>query len=114
MVTDIEDGQPVTVTVSDSNGATLSFNTTVVNGAWEVSDIDLSSFAEGEVTAIATTVDVAGNSASATSDASTIDLTVPTIDIDTLSGFDIFYFRDGSLTSIQGTTTGVDEAYPSQ
>ncbi|GAL09789.1 RTX toxins and related Ca2+-binding proteins [Vibrio astriarenae] len=114
VVTDIEDGQPVTVTVSDSNGATLSFNTTVVNGAWEVSDIDLSSFAEGEVTAIATTVDVAGNSASATSDASTIDLTVPTIDIDTLSGFDIFYFRDGSLTSIQGTTTGVDEAYPSQ
>ncbi|MGR5467256.1 RTX toxin [Vibrio astriarenae] len=111
-VSNIEDGQAVEVTLTDSEGSTLTFNTTVVDGQWEISGIDLSGFAEGDITANASSSDIAGNEATAVSDASTIDLSLPTIDIDTLTGFDIFYFRDGSLTSIQGTTTGVDEGLP--
>ncbi|MBJ6911440.1 hypothetical protein JG661_19410, partial [Vibrio cholerae] len=56
----------------------------------------------------------AGNPTSTTDTSTVIDTTVPTIDIDTLSGLSILDFRNGKLTSIQGTTTGVDEGLPVQ
>ncbi|MDR9827730.1 RTX toxin, partial [Vibrio sp. FNV 38] len=111
-VKDIEDGQRVVVEVTDFNDNKLEFEAIVVDGQWEVTGVDVSTWPEGDITATATAVDVAGNSSSAVSDVTTIDLTVPTIDIDTLTGFEIFDFRDGLLTSVQGTTTGVDQNLP--
>ena len=64
-VTNIEDGQTVTLTITDKNGSSLSFTTTVVAGAWQVNDVDLSSLANGELSFSASAADVAGNPAEA-------------------------------------------------
>ncbi|TFH92424.1 T1SS-143 repeat domain-containing protein [Vibrio ouci] len=112
VVTDVEDGQSVTVVITDSSGATLQFETVVVSGVWVVENVDISAFADGVVTVEASTVDIAGNPATTTDTSTSIDTTVPTIDIDTLTGFSILDFRTGNLTTMQGTTTGVDEGLP--
>lgn len=111
-VNDVEDGQTVTVVVTDSGGARLEFTTTVENGAWSVENVDVSTFADGVVTVEASTIDIAGNPATTTDTSTTIDTTVPTIDIDTLTGFSILDFRTGNLTTMQGTTTGVSSGLP--
>ncbi|MBP2698698.1 RTX toxin [Photobacterium sp. CAIM 1937] len=65
-VNNVENGQTVTITVTDNKGAELSLETTIIDGKWTVNDADLSSLAEGELTVLAETVDIAGNPASAT------------------------------------------------
>lgn len=111
-VFDIEDGQTVAVTISGSPNVILSYETTVENGQWEVTEIDLSALDDGPISATAISQDIAGNIATATDDVTTIDTIKPTIDIDTLAGFDILDFRSGDLTSMQGTTQGVGEGLP--
>ncbi|WP_117234609.1 RTX toxin [Vibrio maerlii] len=111
-VTDVEDGQNVHVVITDSSGATLEFDTTISNGEWSVEDVDVTSFADGVVTVTASSIDIAGNPTSTTDTTTSIDTTLPTIDIDTLAGFSILDFRTGNLTTLQGTTTGVDEGLP--
>ncbi|EGQ9168524.1 RTX toxin [Vibrio cholerae] len=113
-VSNVEDGQTVHITVTDINNQQVTLTAQVNHGQWQVSGVDLSSFADGVVTVSASTVDVAGNPTSTTDTSTVIDTTVPTIDIDTLSGLSILDFRNGKLTSIQGTTTGVDEGLPVQ
>ncbi|WP_234496916.1 type I secretion C-terminal target domain-containing protein [Vibrio maritimus] len=110
-VTDVEDGQPVVLTITGVNGDPITLTTVVSNGAWSVSGVDLSRFDDGELSVTASTIDVAGNTASAT-DTSTLDTVKPFIDIDTLQGFNILAFRGGTLTSLQGTTDLVEEGLP--
>ncbi|WP_299810694.1 adhesin [uncultured Shewanella sp.] len=106
-VSNIEDGQPVVVTVVDINGKTLTFNTVVANGAWQVSSVDLSVFADGELTLRAESVDVAGNSAIGSNNAM-LDTQI-SIDIDTgPDGFDTALFIYGAENSLSGITTGVE------
>ncbi|WP_419181758.1 PKD domain-containing protein, partial [Pseudoalteromonas mariniglutinosa] len=64
-VTGIENGQTVTITLSDNTGRELQFTTTVIDGNWALSNIDLSSFAEGEFTVTASAQDSYGNQADA-------------------------------------------------
>lgn len=47
----VQDGTPITITVVDVNGLTLSFNTTVFESSWRIDDADLSALAEGEISA---------------------------------------------------------------
>ncbi|MCF4175887.1 T1SS-143 repeat domain-containing protein [Vibrio sp. McD22-P3] len=110
-VTDVEDGQIVEIVITGQNGSPLNLSATVTNSAWSVSGVDLSSFNNGPLNVVASTVDVAGNPASA-ADTSTIDVVKPTIDIDTLQGFNILSFRAGNLTTLQGTTGLVEEGLP--
>ncbi|MCL1068446.1 adhesin [Shewanella olleyana] len=109
-VTNVEVGQTVTVTFKDSNNVETTLSTLVLaGGIWSITAQDLAalSFSDGLLTATATTVDVAGNSASA-SDQVNIDTQV-TIDIDTgVEGFDVGKFTYGIEKSLAGTTTGVE------
>ncbi|MFA0087213.1 RTX toxin [Vibrio sp. 10N.261.51.F12] len=61
-VENVETGQNVTLTVSDTSGSTLLFNTSVLaDGSYEVLNADLSSLEDGVLTVVAETVDIAGN-----------------------------------------------------
>uniref|UniRef100_UPI00148DC071 T1SS-143 repeat domain-containing protein n=1 Tax=Vibrio cyclitrophicus TaxID=47951 RepID=UPI00148DC071 len=111
VVQNVENGQPITVTVSDSNNQSITLQTVVVAGAWSIDDVDLSAFADGNITVEAVTVDIAGNETTGTDSTGQIDTVPPVIDIDTLSGFNILDFRSGDLTTMQGTTD-VSEGLP--
>ncbi|MFA0724518.1 hypothetical protein AB4574_25560, partial [Vibrio sp. 10N.222.49.E5] len=76
VVQNVENGQPITVTVSDSNNQSITLQTVVVAGAWSIDDVDLSAFADGNITVEAVTVDIAGNETTGTDSTGKID-TVP-------------------------------------
>ncbi|ABV89518.1 autotransporter adhesin [Shewanella pealeana] len=106
-VINIEDGRPVVVTVVDINGKTASFNAVVVNGEWQVPNVDLSIFADGQLSLQADTADLAGNPATGTNTV-TLDTQI-SIDIDTgADGFDAALFIYGVEKSLSGITTGVE------
>ncbi|UXA00540.1 RTX toxin [Vibrio splendidus] len=112
-VQNVEDGQTVNIRISDSTTNVIVLTATVVNGAWSVEGVDLTSFADGSITIEADTVDVAGNPTTAvnSSGVETIDTVSPIIDINTLDGFSILAFRSGQHTTMQGTTN-VAEGLP--
>lgn len=112
-VQNVEDGQTVNIRISDSITNVIVLTATVVNGAWSVEGVDLTSFADGSITIEADTIDIAGNPASAVNNSGVIviDTVSPVIDIDTLDGFSILAFRSGQLTTMQGTTN-VAEGLP--
>ncbi len=103
-LTDVEDGQRVNITVSDGTNPDLNFMATVSGGLWETTE-DLSSLTDGQLSIVASTIDIAGNPASANGTID-VDTVLPTIDIDTLTGFRIDQFKAGTLTTLQGTSTG--------
>ncbi|TVU65845.1 RTX toxin [Vibrio atlanticus] len=111
VVQNVENGQPITVTVTDSNNQSITLQTVVIAGAWSIDDVDLSAFADGNITVEAVTVDIAGNETTGTDSTGQINTVPPVIDIDTLSGFNILDFRSGDLTTMQGTTD-VSEGLP--
>ncbi|WP_441370009.1 T1SS-143 repeat domain-containing protein [Vibrio vulnificus] len=111
VVSHVEDGQAVQVVVTDASGTKLVFTTVVVSGAWSLKDLDLSSLTDGEIRATASTIDVAGNPATA-EDTALVDTTAPTIDIDTLTGLEIVQFKQGTETALQGSTTGAELGQP--
>lgn len=107
-VSDIENGQTVQITVTDSVGASVTFDTVVENGLWEIDNSDLSALADGELTLTAQSEDthcnLAVNSITVNKDA-----TPPLIDIDTgVDGIDTFALKFGALTTISGTTDAED------
>ncbi len=108
----VENNQKVDVTVTDKDGKTLSFTTTVVNGAWVIEDADLATLADGELTIRAETKDIAGNPAIAT-DTIIKDTSALSIDIVTnnyeLGGLNIVALKNGDVTFLEGTTTGTQE-----
>ncbi|MEZ8882503.1 RTX toxin [Vibrio sp. 10N.261.51.A7] len=112
-VQNVEDGQTVNIRISDSTTNVIVLTATVIDGAWSVEGVDLTSFSDGGIQIEADTVDVAGNPASAINSAGqiVIDTVSPVIDIDTLDGFSILAFRGGQLTTMQGTTN-VAEGLP--
>ncbi|MCG3865460.1 type I secretion C-terminal target domain-containing protein [Photobacterium sp. Ph5] len=105
----VENNQKVDVTVTDKDGKTLSFTTTVVNGAWVIEDADLATLADGELTITAETKDIAGNPAIAT-DTIMKDTSALSIDIVTdnyeLGGLNIVALKNGDINFLEGTTTG--------
>ncbi|TMN67448.1 hypothetical protein CWB85_19565, partial [Pseudoalteromonas sp. S1727] len=106
---DIETGQAVEVTVTDSQGATLTFNTMVRNGYFIIEDGDLSGLADGDLTFTANTTDINGNPATATT--TVVKNTAPveiTIDIDTLQD-DVINDAESPLVDITGTTVNVQD-----
>ncbi|MBW8186544.1 T1SS-143 repeat domain-containing protein [Shewanella nanhaiensis] len=109
VVINVEDGRPVLITVSDSAGNSLTFNATVRNGVWFVTDADLSSLNDGQLTLYAETSDFEGNSASATNtiekDTSPVEITIEILtgSDDTLNQF------ESPLTSLTGRTLNIED-----
>ncbi len=105
----VEDNQPVTVKVTDNNGNTIIQTTSVINGAWQIDNVDLSALADGELTVTAEVNDIAGNTKE-TSNTIIKDTSVLTIDIDTSSyqqgGLNVSALKNGQVPYLQGSTTG--------
>ncbi len=105
----VEDNQPVTVKVTDNNGKTITLTTSVINGAWQIDDIDLSALADGELPVTTEVIDIAGNTKE-TSNTIIKDTSVLTIDIDTDSyqqgGLNVSALKNGQVPYLQGSTTG--------
>ena len=103
VVSNIEAGQKVLVSVADTNGLEIDYGVVTVqpDGRWQTAVKDWSSLAEGDVTASIETIDRAGNLFSA-QQTTFIDLQVSIdIDPDPISISDI---RAGELTTITGST----------
>ncbi|ABB60634.1 hypothetical protein SDY_0423 [Shigella dysenteriae Sd197] len=99
-----EAGQTVTVTL---NGVTYS-GTVQADGSWSVSvpTADLSNLTASQYTVSASVSDKAGNPASATHGLA-VDLTVPVLTINTVSGDDIIHAAEhGQALVISGSSTG--------
>ncbi|WP_166738767.1 T1SS-143 repeat domain-containing protein [Psychromonas algarum] len=107
-VNNVEDGQIVTVSVTDSTGKTAKLTTSIVNGQWQLPDNDLSIFSDGELTAVATVYDVAGNVA--TSQVSILKDTLAEIELVIDSGDDE-WLNGQEVTDVtfSGTVTGVED-----
>ncbi|WP_230957419.1 Ig-like domain-containing protein [Photobacterium leiognathi] len=105
----VEENQPVTVKVTDNNGKTITLTTSVINGAWQIDNVDLSALADGELTVTAEVNDIAGNTKE-TSNTIIKDTSVLTIDIDTSSyqqgGLNVSTLKNGQVPYLQGSTTG--------
>ncbi|EER1411995.1 TPA: Ig-like domain-containing protein [Escherichia coli] len=99
-----EAGQTVTVTL---NGVTYT-GTVLADGSWSVSvpTADLSNLTASQYTVSASVSDKAGNPASATHGLA-VDLTVPVLTINTVSGDDIINATEhGQALVISGSSTG--------
>ncbi|MEW6996055.1 hypothetical protein AADZ84_17715, partial [Colwelliaceae bacterium MEBiC 14330] len=90
-VSNVEDNQTVTLTVTDGTTA-LTFDTSVTAGAWTVSNADLSSLHDGQLTYTAHVSDIAGNPASASTNTDKDSQASITVEID--SGNDDFLLID--------------------
>jgi len=107
-VVDVEDGQQVSITVTDENNQALTFTATIVNGQWQVENADLSSLVDGTLTITSTVTDLNNNQAQAST--TTTKDTVATVTIEIDSGSDNLLNKNEVLaTNISGTTSGVED-----
>ncbi|MCL1047788.1 Ig-like domain-containing protein, partial [Shewanella electrodiphila] len=106
-VDDVEDGQTITITLTDSLNNQLTFNTTVVAGVWQISDADVSSLVDGDISFVASTVDIAGNPASTTTTVikdSNASITIEAVDSDnTLNDAEVL------VTTLRGEALNIED-----
>ncbi|MBJ2127636.1 Ig-like domain repeat protein [Alteromonas sp. IB21] len=95
--TDLAPGSNVTLTVTDSAGNTQTFSAIVQGDGSFTADVP-ASLPEGDYSVTATATDGAGNSASVTENGGNIDITAPSITIDTQG------LGNDATPSISGTT----------
>ncbi|CAM4041315.1 Ig-like domain-containing protein [Pseudoalteromonas mariniglutinosa] len=107
-VSGIEEGQTVTITVTDSQNRSLEFTTTVVNGAWALANLDLTVFAQGELTVTATSTDVAGNPATNTTTVVKDTQASLTISVDD-GGDNSINAREVTAVLVNGTATNIED-----
>ncbi len=105
-----EDGQTVTVTLSDGNNPDVQVTGTVSSDAWTASDADISGLDNGNITVTADVDDQAGNSAIQASETITLDNMAPTIAITTpIEGDDIANAAEDNDVTVTGTTSGAED-----
>ncbi len=103
-VSGVEDGQTITVTITDSAGNTVTAQTTVSGSSWTVSGIDASSLTDGSVNIEVSVTDQANNTADA-AQAADKDSTAPNIAIDApVAGDGLICGSEQAALSITGTT----------
>ncbi|WP_239793977.1 beta strand repeat-containing protein, partial [Tenacibaculum finnmarkense] len=108
VTTDVEDGQTVTVTLSDGTNS-VTTSGTVTGGVWTATDVDVSGLTDGQITVTADVTDVAGNPAQ-DADPVTKDATAPTITTTTpIEGDDIINASEDGDVTISGVTTDVED-----
>ncbi|MCA2018057.1 RTX toxin, partial [Vibrio tritonius] len=107
-VSNVEDGQTVSLVVTDDNNQSVTLQTTVQNGAFSV-DTDLTGFTDGTISVEATVSDQAGNSA-VDSETATLDADysgLPTITIESVGDGNISV-DEASVVSLSGNVTNVE------
>ena len=104
-VTNIENGQTVSVVVSDGTN-TETFTAEVINGAYTITDADVSALNDGTLTATATVTDVAGNTATSNDTAEHDKLASTTIEV--AENDDVVNAVEQSNVIISGTVTDVE------
>ncbi|MCG8748855.1 Ig-like domain-containing protein, partial [Tenacibaculum finnmarkense] len=107
VTTDVEDGQTVTVTLSDGTNS-VTTSGTVTGGVWTATDVDVSGLTDGQITVTADVTDVAGNPAQ-DADPVTKDATAPTIalTIDDITADNILNATEaGTTIAVTGTVGG--------
>ncbi|MCG8881559.1 Ig-like domain-containing protein [Tenacibaculum finnmarkense] len=107
VTTDVEDGQTVTVTLSDGTNS-VTTSGTVTGGVWTATDVDVSGLTDGQITVTADVTDVAGNPAQ-DADPVTKDATAPTIalTIDDITADNILNAAEaGTTIAVTGTVGG--------
>ena len=107
----VQDNQLISVVVSDENGLSLNFSSTVINGKWSIADNDLSALADGTLTATVNTIDIAGNPASATNTVVKDTLAQVTIKINSSGNVadDTLNDAEDNAVQITGTAIGVED-----
>ncbi|AZV80673.1 hypothetical protein EBB79_22225 (plasmid) [Parasedimentitalea marina] len=107
--TQIEDGETVSVTVTDSASATVSGSATVASDAWSLA-LDLSSLADGALTVTADAADASGSSAPQVSASFSKNTNTPSLAFDSpLAGDDIVSAAESATVTISGTSSGVPD-----
>ena len=107
-VSGVEAGQPVTVVFRDSQGNTVTENTTVqAGGNWSSPAASLASLTDGPVTVTASTSDRAGNPASA-SDSDTLDTFAAIAITSDGSVSGVYNLADSGAVTVSGTVLGVE------
>ncbi|WP_166115304.1 Ig-like domain-containing protein, partial [Pseudoalteromonas sp. Z9A5] len=104
--TGVEDDQKVTVVVKDTAGNERSFEATVTNNAYTITDADLSGLNDGTLTATATVSDVAGNTATNT-DTAIHDKTAATT-IAMAAGDDVVNAAEQTNVVVSGQVTDIE------
>ncbi|WP_415679370.1 Ig-like domain-containing protein [Vibrio mytili] len=107
-VENVEDGQSISISVTDENGTSVSFNTTVNGGSWSLDEVDLSSMEDGVLTVVASSEDIAGNPTTAQN--TIVKDTQALITIDVEDGGD-GYLNSAERHSVTlfGQVTGVED-----
>ncbi|MCL1068870.1 hypothetical protein L2735_19055, partial [Shewanella olleyana] len=108
VVDDIENGQPVTITITDINGQTLTYNTLIVDGTWQIEDADISLLVDGTLLFNVSTFDIAGNPA--TSSTTVVKDTVANISINVIDQDQILNKQDiEDLNTIFGIANNIED-----
>ncbi|MEZ9635938.1 Ig-like domain-containing protein, partial [Vibrio cyclitrophicus] len=107
-VTNVEDGQTVSITITDIDGKSENYTATVTAGEWTLTGQDYSAFAEGELTVEASVTDIAGNTA--TSSDTIVKDTLADISVD-FDGFGDEYYNSAEVSNgaLVGTVTNVED-----
>jgi ELWxxDGT repeat protein len=105
--TNVEDGQIVTISLTDGTGATSAFTTTVTNNAWTYT-ADASGAVDGSFTIEADVVNQDGVLA-LDQHTITLDQTAPTIAIDSIPTIGLITASAHVDLNITGTTVGVED-----
>ena len=106
----VEAGQMVTLTVTDKDGKSVSFEAPIEDGGSYSITENLSVLADGEITVVATVTDNAGNQAT-DSKTAILDITPPSITITAVANEDnVVQWAEKTATGfkVTGTIDGVD------
>ncbi|BAJ03788.1 T1SS-143 repeat domain-containing protein [Shewanella violacea] len=104
---DIEDGQTVTVTFTDSSNNSLTFTSQVTGGQWLVNNLDLSSLLDGDISVTTQAIDIYGNPASDTT--SLHKDTQAQVSIEILDNNDLLNPQEMTTVIIRGSVTNIED-----
>ena len=108
-VTDIEDGQTVTVSISDGVNPPVEVQATVQNGEYVTDPIDASNLNDGTLTATATASDKAGNPVTAQDSVELDNTAAITTSIDKTADSVINGNGESEAIVVRGTVTDVED-----
>jgi hypothetical protein len=110
--TGVENGQLVHVTVSDGvGGHSVNTTATVSGGVWSAADVDISGFANGNISVTADVSDQAGNAATQASHSVILDNAAPSTASVTMSDSDLQTGETSTLTiTFSEAVTGFDNS----
>ncbi|MEW6993909.1 hypothetical protein AADZ84_06575, partial [Colwelliaceae bacterium MEBiC 14330] len=110
-VSGVEDGQTVTIVVTDQNDTSLEFTTLVVNNNWQISNANLSTLNDGQLTYTASVTDRNCNTATTSTTNNKDTQASITIFVDTNTNVvdNIINAVESTQVTITGTVSNVED-----